>query len=127
MENVKKFYNALASDQALQEKAWALEAKIDRPLDEATAKAKIIAFANAEGYDFSAADFDAYARVAKPLGDETLDAVAGGAFSSSCICVVGGGGSDPVTGHTCACVIGGSGKDDEKGYSLHCFVAGTVK
>ena len=126
MENVKKFYDALSNDKAMQERASALNKEGEKP-DEAAVKAAIIAFAKAEGYDFSLADLDAYAHTAKPLTDETLDAAAGGAYDAgTCFCIVGGGGTDKVTGHTCACVVGGGGKDDEMGDSLICVLVGSI-
>jgi len=126
MENVKKFYDALAHDKAMQEKASVLNKEGEKP-DEAAARASIVAFAKAEGYDFSVADLEAYVHTAKPLTDETLDAAAGGAFNcSNCFCIAGGGGKDPVTGHTCACVIGGGGKNDELGKSLICVLIGSI-
>ena len=128
MENVKKFYNALASDKALRERASALNKEVEKP-DETTARAAIIAFAKAEGYDFTEADLDAYAKQAKPLADKTLDAVAGGAFNpKTCFCALGGGGVDdnPVTGHTCACVAFGHGDLDEFRRALVCSLAGFI-
>ena len=167
MENVKKFYDALANDKAMQERANALNKEGERPDEttppfghpskegnttppfghpskegnttppfghpskegnnEAAVKAAIVAFAKAEGYDFSLSDLEAYAHTAKPLSNEALDAAAGGAYDpGTCLCVVGGGGKDPVTGHTCACVLGGGGKPDENGHFLFCIVGGFV-
>ena len=126
MENVKKFYDALSNDKMMQERASALNKEGEQP-DEAAAKAAIVAFAKAEGYDFSVADLEAYAHAAKPLTDESLDAAAGGAYSSgSCFCAVGGGGHDDVTGNTCACVVIGLGACDETGKGLQCNFAGWV-
>jgi len=126
MENVKKFYDALANDKAMQERVSALVKKEEKP-DEAAARASIVAFAKTEGYDFSVADLDAYAHMAKPLTDESLDAAAGGAFSNhNCFCIVGGGGKDPVTGNTCACVIYGYGNADENRNFLNCMGLGVI-
>jgi len=126
MENVKKFYDALSNDKELQERASALNKEGEKP-DEAAVKAAIIAFAKAEGYDFSAADLDTYAHTARPLTDESLDAAAGGVYSSSnCFCAVGGGGHDDESGHTCGCVVYGSGVKDNKGNVLACYFAGWI-
>ena len=87
MENIKKFYDALSNDKALQERANALVKRDDKP-DETTPpfghpskegkdKAAVVAFANAEGYDFSLAELEA---CAQPLADDVMDAVAGGIF-----------------------------------------------
>ena len=154
MENVKKFYDALSNDKAMQERAMDLVKKGDKPdettppfghpskegnttppfghpskegNDETAVRTAIVAFAKAEGYDFTAADLEVYARQAKPLADESLDAAAGGAYDVlTCACLVGGGGNDPVTGHTCACVLGGGGKPDEKGKRLVCIGGGII-
>ena len=76
MENVKKFYDALSNDKAMQERAIALN-KEGEKLDGAAMKAASIAFAKAEGYDFTLAELEAYAHAARPLTDESLDAAAG--------------------------------------------------
>ena len=126
MENVKKFYDALSNDKAMQERASALNKEGETP-DEAAVRATVIAFAKAEGYDFTEADLEAYAHTARPLTDESLDAAAGGAFDpGTCLCVVGGGGKDPVTGNTCACVLGGAGKADDVGNMLLCVAGGFI-
>ena len=66
MENVKKFYDAISKDKAMQERAKALDKKD---------KATLVAFAKAEGYDFSLDDLESYA---KPLADNVMEAAAGG-------------------------------------------------
>ena len=71
MENVKKFYDALSKDSAMQERAKALDGKD---------KAAIVAFAKAEGYDFSLDDLEAYA---KPLADDVMETAAGGIIFAS--------------------------------------------
>ena len=85
MENIKKFYDALSNDKALQERANALfkgDEKPDEttppfghPSKEGNNKAAVVAFANAEGYDFSLAELEA---CAQPLADDVMSAVAGG-------------------------------------------------
>ena len=71
MENVKKFYDALTNDEALRERAKVLNGKD---------KAALVAFAKAEGYDFSLDDLEAYA---KPLTDNDMESAAGGIIFAS--------------------------------------------
>ena len=119
MENVKKFYEAMASDKAMQERANALFKGDEKP-DAAALKATIIAFANAEGYSFAEAELEAYAKQAKPLSDEALDAAAGGSGECGCFGVGGGGGTDPAGDvFACACVVGGVGTS--KNFMGECF------
>jgi len=122
MENVKKFYKALESDEALRGRADALNEKYkDAMPDEAVVKAELIAFAAAEGYAFTAEELDAYANAPKAIDDDELEAVAGGSAYSACFCVAGGGGTR--NGITCACVFGGGGKD-YPGPNLKCILGG---
>ena len=115
MENVKKFYDALSNDKAMQERAIALNKPDEKP-DEAAAKAAIVAFAQAEGHAFSLAELEAYAKQAKPLADEALDAAAGGDAGCGCFVAGGGGGTDE-NGNTfaCACVAAGMGDSKNPG------------
>jgi predicted ribosomally synthesized peptide with nif11-like leader len=127
MEKVKEFYDALASDEALRKRAEALNEKLGEQSGEDEAKAEIIAFAKAEGYDFTAEELDAYAKQAKALSDDELETVAGGAYNpNDCFCAVGGGGKDSATGRTCACPWIGGGKPDDDGRGLACAWAGWV-
>ena len=129
MENVKKFYDALARDKGVKERAAALSEKYkgEQP-NEDIVKAELLSFAKAEGYEFTADEYEAYSKQAKPVSDETAEIAAGGAFNpNNCFCAVGGGGKDPETGNTCACVIGGGGKMDNEGKVLHCIAAGWIK
>ena len=123
MENVKKFYKALESDEALRGRADALNEKYkDAMPDEAVIKAELVDFAAVEGYAFTAEELDAYANAPKVIDDEELEAVAGGSSGySACFCVVGGGGT--VNGITCACVFGGGGKG-HPGPNLKCIAGG---
>ena len=126
MENVKKFYDALSNDKAMQDRAIALnkEGETTPPFghpskegnNEAAVKAAIVAFAQAEGYTFTEAELDAYAKQAKPLADESLDAAAGGDAGCGCVGAGGGGGTDK-DGNTfvCACVVAGAGGADTDG------------
>ena len=127
MENVKKFYDALADDEAMRKRAEALNEKLGAQPGEDEIRAEMLAFAQAEGYIFTAEELDAYAKQAKPVSDDELKAVAGGAYIiKDCFCMFGGGGKDPVTGNTCACVLGGGGKKDENGRQLICVGGGTI-
>ena len=127
MENVKKFYDALANDEAMRKRAEALNEMLGSQPGEDEIRAEMLAFAKAEGYIFTTEELDAYAKQAKPVSDDELETVAGGEYNpNNCFCVFGGGGKDPVTGNTCACVIGGVGKFDEKGNHLICLAAGWI-
>ena len=129
MENVKKFYNALANDKGMQDRAAALNEKYKGEVPcETTVKAELLSFAKAEGYEFTADEVDAYSKQAKPVSDETTELAAGGLYNkNSCFCAVGGGGTDPDTGQKCACVLGGGGKADKEGNWLFCLAAGWVE
>jgi len=124
MENVKKFYDALSSDETMRDRAKALNGE---QKDEATVAAEIVAFAKSEGYDFTAEDLTAFVSTQKTeLSDEELEAVAGGVYKSGdCFCALGGG-KDPETGRICACVISGGGKKDNTGKILVCGIYGEI-
>ena len=125
MENVKKFYDALSNDKAMQDRATALNKPGEQP-DEAAAKATVVAFAKAEGYDFTVADLDVYAKQAKPLADEAMDAAAGGEAACACVGCGGGGGTDEYgEAFGCACVVagGGFGKYEDTGGCV-CLLSG---
>ena len=148
MEKVKQFYEALANDAGMKERAAKLTETFGEQPDQAAANAAILAFAKAEGYDFTVEELTAYAEaLPKPqagteLNDDELNAVAGGGFDDSapicwdlCICSIGGGGNHSgfchsngcTTGkHTCACVVGGGGKKCSKGTFLACAIIGVV-
>ena len=153
MEKVKQFYEALADDAGMKERAAKLsEAGGEQP-DKAAATAAILAFAKAEGYDFTAEELAAYAEaLPKPQGateltDDEMNAVAGGGASGPnysrcwdgwCYCTVAGSGKHTGSntynaspgcstgGYTCACVIGGGGAKCSKGKCLVCPVVGVV-
>jgi predicted ribosomally synthesized peptide with nif11-like leader len=132
MENVKKFYDALANDDALRERANALNEKYkDAKPEEAALTADLIAFAKAEGYSFTAEDLKTYVNsVPQPLDDDELEAVAGGASSDTggCGCAFGGGGGGKMDNDDtwgCACVIYGQGGDAKNDHCIcFCFLAG---
>ncbi|MCL2084300.1 MAG: Nif11 family protein [Oscillospiraceae bacterium] len=123
MGDIKKFYDALASDEALRERAAAMSEKYgeEKP-GKAAVAADLIAFAKAEGYIFSEKELADYSNQPYPLSDDELDAVSGGAKDTvGCACAVGGGGT--YQGVTCACVLGGGGAGDP-GPKLKCVIAG---
>ena len=125
MGNVKKFYEAIKTDEALRGRAQALDEKYkgETP-DEAAVKADLIAFAKAEGYDFTADELDAYSKAPKHVDDDELEAVAGGAnFLNDCFCIAGGGGKHE--GVTCACPMVGFGKR-KPGPGLQCYIGGAA-
>jgi len=123
MENIKKFYDALSNDKAMQDRAVALN-KPGEKLDEATAKATIIAFAKAEGYTFTEAELEAYAKQAKPMADESLDTAAGGTGGCACVGVGGGGGTDKDGDSLiCACVVSGGGATEGEAEDGICVCA----
>ena len=124
MDNVKKFYEALANDKAMQERASALNKENEKP-DDAAASAAIVTFAQAEGFSFTEADLNAYTKQAKPLADDSLDAVAGGTAGCGCALGGGGGGTDS-NGDTvgCACALVGVGTNKHGDYICECLGAG---
>ena len=139
MENIKKFYDALSNDKAMQDRAMALVKKGDKtekttpPFghpskegnDEAAAKAAIIAFAKAEGYTFTEAELEAYIKQAKPLNDEQLDAVAGGTAGCGCVAIGAGGGTDKNgKDFVCSCVGYGLGGSDLQNGACACSFVG---
>ena len=141
MENVKKFYEALATNEQLKAKAAKLSEKYEgKQLDEAAIAADLVAFAADEGYSFTTAELSAYAEnvkkdAAQELDDNELEAVAGGqlgdnygCWRSDCFCAVGGGGKHRSPSITCACVIGGGGSSKNCFYDkgLVCVLAGAV-
>ena len=144
MENVKKFYEALATNEELKAKAAKLNEKYEgKQLDEAAVAADLVAFAAGEGYSFTTAELGTYAESVKKdavseLDDNELEVVAGGqgrdncfdggCWRSDCLCVVGGAGKHISPPITCACAIGGGGKEGNcsSRRGLFCILAGKV-
>ena len=138
MENVKKFYDALANSEALKEKAAKLNEKYSETekADEEAVTADIIAFAASEGYSFTAEELAAYTKTAgKPapqeLSQDELDAVAGGSdFCRGCFdrcgCIIGGVGTHENPNWVCACVAGGGGGKCSRGRHVLCAGYGEV-
>lgn len=136
MENVKKFFEALANDKALMEKAMALNEKYKEQESDAAAMEKfaaeeLIPLAAAAGFPFTVEELKVYkeqSSAPQKLSDDELDAVAGG-DGSFCACVVagGGGGEERQDGDIvgCACAVygqGGDAKDDH--WVCVCFAGG---
>ena len=138
MENVKNFYDELASSDALKEKAAKLNEKYNEAekADEEAITAAIIAFAASEGYNFTAEELAAYTKTAgKPvqqeLSQDELEAVAGGSNAcrvcfGTCFCVVGGGGTHQDPHWVCACVAGGGGGMCSRSFYMLCICIGNV-
>ena len=126
MDTVKRFFDAVANDEGLRERASALSGK-HKP-DEAAIKAELLSFAKSEGYDFTESELDAFTdRQRRELNDDELDAVAGG--DRRCACYVGGGGggtSEAGNTFVCVCVAYGQGGDArEYNWICSCFLDGS--
>jgi hypothetical protein len=128
MGNVERFFDALAKDEAMRKRAYALNEKYkDIPPDKNAVAAEFLAYANAEGYDFTEEELVAYANAAKKVPEGELENVAGGVYDSDhCFCIFGGGGKDKDTGQVCVCPILGAGNKDKDGQFLLCGGAGLV-
>jgi len=130
MESIKKFYEALSKDEAMRKRLSGLNEKYkETKPDNDAAVADIVAFAKAEGFEFTSDDLKAYSKTeGKKLSEEELEAVAGGGCKDTphgCYCVVGGGGT--IGGKTCACVIAGTHLFDD-GSFLYCeYLSGKVE
>ena len=115
MQKVKEFYEALAKDREMQERAQTMDS--EKAVSEDDALAAVLQFAGKEGYDFTAEELKEYTEGQKAvqLTDEELEQVAAGEidpYGYGCFCLAGGGGKFPDG--TCVCVIGGCGKDGGK-------------
>ena len=142
MENVKKFYEALATNEELKVKAAKLSEKYEgKQPDEATIVADLVAFAKDEGYSFTAAELSTYAESVKKdaadeLKDDELEVVSGGVtvircpgdacWQGNCLCIMGGGGKHNTPKITCVCVIGGGGGKCPDKLELLCVIGGGV-
>lgn len=78
MKNIKEFYEALANDKEMQERAKAMNS--EKPENEEAALAAVVEFAEKEGYDFTADQLKTYVeeQKTKELTDEELEQAAGG-------------------------------------------------
>jgi hypothetical protein len=116
MDNVKKFYEALAKDTAMQERAKPLFG--EKPEIDDAALDALVEFAAKEGYSFTADEARAYIKEdSGELSDDQLEAVAGGTCLLNLIAVVfpnlgsggggGGGGGTGISGPTVGVSPGG--------------------
>lgn len=106
MENVKRFYEALARDREMQERAKAQNDKT--PVSEDAVLAATVEFAKREGYDITAEEIREYLKTnaSSELSDNEMAAVTGGISAlKACYCVFGGSGEND---DTCVCVMGGA-------------------
>ncbi len=116
VENIKRFYDALTEDEALQDKFKALVKKyeVQKPDEgqfDAIYEKDLLPFAKSAGYDFTLEELIQYRRDAvkpstHPLSEEELAAVAGGV----CVCPIIGWG-EFSSGQTCSCGLYGHGQD----------------
>lgn len=116
-ENLKQFFNLLANNPEIKEKALACN-----ELGKEKGLLALIELAKEQGMELSEADFVASEG---ELSENELDSVSGGAFGDGlitheghCGCMAGGGGGghmyDDGATYGCACVAygqGGDGKD----------------
>ena len=127
MENVRKFYEALARDVAMQERAKVLnEQHGGMKVPEVTIREDIIAFARAEGYKITARELGEYRSWAHPLTYEELGTVAGGGGGCACFYSGSGSGTDRAgDAFVCECCAygPGGGEGDEQSMCV-CFLAG---
>jgi predicted ribosomally synthesized peptide with nif11-like leader len=99
MSTITEFYEALSTDEAMQERAKALGCA-DETSKRDAAEA-VIAFAEGEGYTFSAEELQDFVN-SKELSADELEAVAAG--RDGCFLI---GVSRANDGNTCVCVLGG--------------------
>ena len=132
MENIKKFYDMLESDAALQEKVAQLNEKYEgQEPDKKVIFEELVNLATAEGYPFSIEELEAYfqekeaevkSRIA--LSEDELEAVAGGVFHSpfrcapghcwdNCRCFIKGSGNHNFPARRCDCSFFGYGDSSE--------------
>ena len=106
-ENLRNFLEAVSKDEELSAKINAMD------------KEAIISVAKTLGIELTEADFVQEVE----LGDNDLDAVAGG---KDCVCVLGGGGEGggEWNNKTCACVIGGGGQTCDSNPRCVCAING---
>ena len=124
VDNVKKFYQAIAADENLRQELSELSRQHTQPgLSEAevmkAAESVVLPVAARLGLSFTLADLAQYAKEQggelsdRDLSDDELAAVTGGdtagfcvlggygAGTNPCICVLGGHGANGITNGTC--------------------------
>jgi len=129
-DNIKLFYEALAKDKALQEKAKAIGKKYEgQKTDDDKVKEiyqqELVPLARQAGYEFTLAELKEYAQESQKPGmrevsEEELAGVAGG----NCACVLGGGGDLDGGKVDCVCGVGGGGGTKDSGSWCVCAVYG---
>ena len=116
-ENAKIFYQKFLTDPELQEKVM--------QKGEKNQKEQFIEVAKAEGFDFTAKDFEdlmSVMTVAEANQMMESDFVTKG---ESCFCFAGGGGNSGQGGRTCGCVGGGAGLNDSGQNRCLCIAVGS--
>jgi len=110
VDNVSKFYEVLAKDEQMQERAK--NVNIQNTADEAAALSAFVAFAAKEGFSLTTDEVKDYlaAKSKGELNDEQLEAVAGGQSSCGIVGTLSLG---------CNCVIVGTGQGGS-----FCFIYG---
>ena len=111
-ESVKAFFDALSKDEALQQALKEKEVaytgmKEDR---EAIVKEVLLPVAEEAGYDFTMKElkeFEKGMRAEGELGEDELEAVAGGLTWGLCLMVGIGGGDMCFVGGATACIVVG--------------------
>ena len=94
-ENMKKFLEAVSKNKELCKKLGTM------------GEDELLALAKELGLQLTAADLE---KPVQELDEDELDIVAGGS-DTTCVCVVGGGGTKDSNDKTCACVVAGFGYD----------------
>ena len=133
-ENVRQFYNHLASDIVLQERFKEMNARLvegfngefpdGKHMDEIF-QHELLPVAMEAGFEFSLEDLKEYAAEAKETGelaDLELAAVVGGTEGTACVCVIGGYGASG--GQEMVCVAVGSGIGKVEVMFCCCVLAG---
>lgn len=126
-EDVQRFYESMAKDEALQKKFMVLNEIPAEAQNDDAITGQFIALAREAGFDFTPEELKEYSESQKgALSNEELAAVTGGIEGNmiECICAVGGGGSGYHC--TCACVGYGQGlqHDVYPRHECYCVLGG---
>ena len=111
-DNLKNFLEFLGNNQELAEKL-----KLINTDDLDKTKETVIALAKENGFELTAADFEA---PDGELSEDELHTISGG---GECYCVVGGGGTEDAYGNICVCVISGTGFSHYSDTQDRCYCA----